>query len=394
MKFKKTLILFVVLVFLLLIAYLLERPRGTIQPLSLFPDFTIDAASLIHIHNRGNKDEAPVTLVKSGQDWKIENEQGFPADSELVKKALESISELKKANNVVSQNPENQKLYEVDPNQGIEVKVSDAKKKNLANFFVGKTGPDFMSTYIRKADSNEVLLCEGYHLRSAFSRTAKNWYDLNICKFTPEEITKIEIAEAGRKLTLKKDKENWQLIDPNQQQARAKKNLADDMANTLSRLRAIDLLRAEPDKLAEYQLNPPARQLTVFLTDGTDKKISIGKKNDQNQYYVKAEKDVIYLVAQYHVDRLNKSFEELKELPPQADPNNTKQPTAENPAATGEGKTSDAEGKPQDGSAASTTAASTGSVAGQTSFGTGEPTAAKTPPAVAAPQAPVKGKAK
>lgn len=340
MKLKKTLVLFITLVFLVLLAYLLERPKGTVQPSSLFPEFTIDAAGLIDVHNKGSKEEA-VSLVKAGQDWKVAGEEGFPADAELVKKALESISELKKAANVVSKNPENQKLYEVDPNNGIEVKVSDGKKKVLADFFVGKTGPDFMSTYLRKADSNVVLLCEGYHLRSAFSRTVKNWYDLNVSKFTPEEIAKIEIAGAdGKKLTLKKDTDKWQLIDPNQQQAQAQKNLADDMANTLSRLRSIDLLKAEPDKFAEYNLVPPARQVAVFLTDGTERKISVGKKNEQNQYYVRAEKDVVYLVAQYHIDKLGKSFEELKEVPPppaQADPEGVQPganafPSGENPA--------------------------------------------------------------
>ncbi|MEW6380514.1 MAG: DUF4340 domain-containing protein [bacterium] len=344
MKFKKTLVLFITLVFLVLLAYLLERPKGTVQPSSLFPEFTIDAASLIDVRNKDaakdGKEEA-VSLAKEGQEWKI---AGFPADEELVKKALESIAELKKAANVVSKNPENQKLYEVDPNKGIKVKISDGKKKVLADFFVGKTGPDFMSTYLRKADSNEVLLCEGYHLRSAFSRTLKNWYDLNVSKFTPEDISKIEIVEADRKISLKKDKDKWQLTDPNQQQAQAKKNLADDMANTLSRLRAIDLLKAEPDKFAEYNLTPPARQVSVFLADGTERKISIGKKNEQNQYYVKAEKDVVYLVAQYHIDKLSKSFEELKEVPPppaQADPNSGGQaganalPAGENPADLG-----------------------------------------------------------
>jgi len=321
MTFKKTIILFIILVLLGLFAWM-DRPKNNVQPLSLFPEFTTDTAALIHIHNKGED----VTLAKTDKDWKIGDDKGFPVDPELVKKALDSIAELKKAKNMVSKNPENQKLYEVDPNQSIEVKVSDSKKKLLADFLVGKTGPDFMSTYLRKAGSNEVLLCEGYHLRSAFSRTTKNWYDVNVCKFTPEEISKITIATQDKKLTLKKEHDTWQLVDPNQ--APANKSLADDIANTLARLRAIDLVREEKDKLAEYELSPPARQITVALNDGTEKKISIGKKTDQNQYYVIAEKqaapeahgvpvaEVIYLVSQYNVDKLNKTFEELKEIPP------------------------------------------------------------------------------
>jgi hypothetical protein len=315
MTFKKTLFLFILLVLLGIFAWM-DRPKPDVKPSSLFPEFTTDAATLINIHNKGEN----VTLAKSDKDWKIGDAKGFPVDPELIKKALDSIAELKKAKNMVSNNPESQKIYEVDPNRGIEVKVSDGKKKLLADFLVGKTGPDFMSTYLRKAGSNEVFQCDGYHLRSAFSRTVKNWYDVNVCKFTPEEIAKITIATADKKLTLKKDHDAWQLIDPNQ--APAKKNLADDIANTLSRLRAIDLATVEKDKLAEYELSPPARQVTVSLNDGTEKKISIGKKNDQNQYYVKADKqgapvaEIIYLVSQYNVDKLSKTFEDLKEVPP------------------------------------------------------------------------------
>ena len=311
MTFKKTLFLFILLVLLGLFAWM-DRPKPDVKPSSLFPEFTTDAATLINVHNKGEN----VILAKTDKEWKVGDDKGFPVDSELIKKALDSIAELKKAKNMVSRNPESQKIYEVDPNQGIEVKVSDSKKKFLADFLVGKTGPDYMSTYLRKAGSNEVLLCEGYHLRSAFSRTTKNWYDVSVCKFTPEEIAKITIVTADKKLTLKKDHDTWQLIDPNQ--APANKNLADDIANTLSRLRAIDLAREEKDKLAEYELSPPARQITVSLNDGTEKKISIGKKNDQNQYYVKADKEVIYLVSQYNVDKFNKTFEELKEGPPPA----------------------------------------------------------------------------
>jgi len=314
MTFKKTLIFFIILVLAGLFVWM-DRPKRNVQPSSFFPEFTTGTAALINIHNKGED----VTLAKTDKDWKIGDNKGFPADSEMVQKALDSIAELKKAKNLVSRNPENQKLYEVDPNQGIEVKVSDSRKKLLADFIVGKTGPDFMSTYIRKAGSNEVFLCEGYHLRSAFSRTVKNWYDVNVCKFTPEEIAKITITSADKKLTLKKDHDTWQLVDPNQ--APAQKNLVDDIVNTLARLRAIDLVKEEKDKLAEYELSPPARQIIVSLNDGTEKKIDIGKKTDQNQYYVKLEKqgasetDVIYLVAQYNIDKFNKTFDELKEKP-------------------------------------------------------------------------------
>ena len=315
MKFRKTLFLFIFLMALGLIAYILERPKNIKPSVNLFPEFTIDTAALIDIKNQEDK----IILIRIDEDWKLEDEQGFPVDPELIKKTLDSIAELKKANNVFSNNPEKQSIYEVDPNNGIEIKVSDQNQKILAHFFVGKTGPDFMSTYLRQADSNEVLLCEGYHLRSSFTRKLKNWYDLTITKLSQDQIEKIEINQGDKKLTLKKDQETWQLIDPNQ--SPAKKDLVDDMVNTIARLRANNLLKA--DTLEEYELTPPQKQIIVSLSDGSQKIINIGKKNEENQYYVKAEKDVVYLIAQYNINKLiNKTFEELKEIAPKEEPEN------------------------------------------------------------------------
>ncbi|MGA1875451.1 MAG: DUF4340 domain-containing protein [bacterium] len=308
MKFKKTLFLLILLILLGLVAYLLERPKDVTPSADTFPDFTVDAAALIHIRNKGEV----VALVKTDDGWKLEGEQGFPADPDLVKKTLKSIDELKKEHNVVSNNPQNQSLFEVDPNSGIEVKVSGQDDKVLANFFVGKTGPDFMSTYIRKADSDEVLLGEGYHLRSSFTRTAKSWYDLNVCSLPSEQIEKISIIEGDKRLSLKKDQDQWLLIDPNQ--APAKKAVVDDMVTTLTRLRANDLLKA--DTLEEYGLAAPRKQIMVTMSDGSEKKIDIGRQNDKNQYHVKAEKDVVYLVPQYSMNKFSKTFDELKEIPP------------------------------------------------------------------------------
>jgi len=315
MKFRKTLFLFIFLVALGLIAYILEQPKDITPTVNLFPEFTVDGAALIDIKNQ----EGKIILIKTDEGWKLEDEQGLPVDPELIKKTLESIAELKKANNVFSNNPEKQSIYEVDPNKGIEIKVSNQTQKILANFFVGKTGPDFMSTYLRQADSEEVLLCEGYHLRSSFTRKPKNWYDLNITKLSQDQIEKIQINQGDKKLTLKKNQETWQLIDPNQ--APAKKDLVDEMINTLARLRANDLSKAET--LEEYDLAPPQKQIIVSLSDGSEKIIDIGKKNEDNQYYVKAEKNVVYLIAQYNINKIiNKTFEELKEIPPKEEPEN------------------------------------------------------------------------
>lgn len=312
MKFKKTLFLFILLAVLVAVAYLLERPKKTALSVELFPEFTLEAATKIDILNKGED----VILVKTDTGWKLEDATGFPIDPDMVKKTLESITEIKKENNVASNNPENQNLFEVDPNTGIEVKISDTNSKILANFFVGKTGPDFMSTYLRKVNSDEVLLCPGYHLRSSFTRTSKNWYDLKVNSFSKEEIEKIKIVEGDKILSLKKDQDIWYLTDPNE--ALAKKNLADDIANTLARLRGSDLLKA--DNLEEYELSPPKKQILISLSDGSEKIITIGKKNDKNQYHLKAEKNVVYLVPQYNINKFNKTFEELKEVPPEKEP--------------------------------------------------------------------------
>ena len=52
------------------------------------------------------------------------------------------------------------------------------------------------------------------------------------------------------------------------------------MVNTIARLRANNLLKA--DALGEYELAPPKKQIIVSLSDGSEKIIDIGKKNEEN----------------------------------------------------------------------------------------------------------------
>ena len=94
------------------------------------------------------------------------------ADEQRVQRALSTFAELQQGV-LVSSNPNNQHLYRVDA-LGEKVRFFDAQEKNLVNLIIGKAGPDVVSQFIRRDESNDVYLI-AEPLTGIFSLNADDW---------------------------------------------------------------------------------------------------------------------------------------------------------------------------------------------------------------------------
>ena len=72
---------------------------------------------------------------------------------------LDKIAEMKTLQRV-SSNPEKQAVFQVD-SSGTEAKLSDASGNLLVHLFAGKTTPEIFNSYVRAADSDDVLYRPG-----------------------------------------------------------------------------------------------------------------------------------------------------------------------------------------------------------------------------------------
>ncbi|MGA1792186.1 MAG: DUF4340 domain-containing protein [bacterium] len=319
MNYKKTIILIIILCLLIGIAYLINRsPKKTSREMALFPEFDAEKVTTIRLNGKTNK----LTLIKTDGQWLATEEEDLPADKDQIKQALDVVSELKR-DDIISKNPSKQEIFQVDPNQGFEVEIKGEGDTTLALFYIGKNGPDFMSTYVRKADSDEVILYKGFHLRSRFDKPAENWLDKFIIIVQDEDVEAINYNRDDGSFSLVKDfeTEKWRLDQPEASAVREK--VMSDITQTLFNLRGTKLRRLKPELgLEEFGLDQPSLSITLSMTDGDSKTLLIGKQDEKtDEYFVRlSDRDIVYSVAKFSIDKINKTWQELKmeEAPPEA----------------------------------------------------------------------------
>ena len=311
MKVRTTVILFGIFIILFVFVYFFEGPlskrdqRKDKEATTLFPDFKKDKATKIEAKSSTQE----VSLEKKEEGWLISNTDGFTADPKLVTTALDAVKKFTREN-IASKNPEKQELFEVTKKKGLEVKVSDVDENILAHFYIGKTGPDFFSTYLRKEGSEEVLL-EGGYVKSTFDKSVENWRDKTIFDFPAETISQLTLKTPEDEIVLKKDENgDWQITKP--EKCKARKEMVVNIGTTLASLKAIGF--AEDYNLETYQLDIPQIKITAILGDKEEKQLLIGKKQEeQSQYYVKNQaKKTIFLIGKHQIDKINKSLDDLK----------------------------------------------------------------------------------
>lgn len=78
------------------------------------------------------------------------------ANGEKVIEALHALQQMA-TTSLVSENPERQSLYQVDK-IGLQIRAFDRDGQLLAQAYVGKQGPDFFSTYVRREGEEQVYL--------------------------------------------------------------------------------------------------------------------------------------------------------------------------------------------------------------------------------------------
>ena len=171
--------LFLGLALLLAVVVLwVERPdsfhKGDREEIQLFPKFQATEVARIEIERLSNG----VQLEREGADWKatqwpVEPQRmSFIADDGKVGLALDRVVDLV-GTSIVSKNPQKHIQFEVN-NIGVQVRLFDAAGKGLAHFYIGKPGPDFTSSYVRKEGEDVVYLTPA-SLRGIFATDLESW---------------------------------------------------------------------------------------------------------------------------------------------------------------------------------------------------------------------------
>ena len=238
----------------------------------------------------------------------------YPTDSAAITSILEKVTALKK-NVKVSENPEKQKIFEVDSAKGIIVELADNSGKALGSFVIGKSGADYNSHYVRSMGSNSVYLAAG-GIRNACFTDLKRWRNKEIVRFDKATAKGVTLVKKdGSMITLAhSDSGNpWMIIEPAKNPA--KTEAVDEILSKLSMLNATEF---QDEVLADTAMgfDKPELGVTVSFNNGSSRNVIFGKKSSDNKYWVKTDdKDQIYLISEYYFNQINKKLDDLKGEP-------------------------------------------------------------------------------
>jgi hypothetical protein len=307
MNFKKTIILAAVLCFLLIVFYLIEGPKkdATKQEHPLFlSGFDRAQAAAVFLKSKA---KGEISLRKKADGWSVAvNKKTYAADPASVDNLLDTAAKIR-IESIVSRGPGKYQAFEVDAENGVDVRIDDAAQKSLAHFVVGKSGPDLFSTYLRLADAQQVVLASGM-LKMAFERELKDWRNKTIFSLNQQEITGYQVTGDLQYQLQKAATGAWEAIAP--EKFTPKKELVEDCLKTIAALNAADFAEG---RLQDFQLDKPAREITVTMKSGPTRTLLIGKEKNAFQRFVKtADADTVYVLESYNLEKLSPPLAVLK----------------------------------------------------------------------------------
>lgn len=315
---KKSYIILICAVIIAVVVWYIERPdkpnAGDFTPFELYPHLVGSDMAKIEIEHLISGS----TLTKSGSGWYVseletelgkkikegekkgEEAPGFPkfkADAERVEEVLEGLRKLE-AGSLVSTNPSKQATYQVN-NLAKQIRVYDASGKKLAGLYVGKSGPDMFTTYVRRDGEDEVYLVGG-HIGAAIPADVMSWRDRKIWDAQPDIIIGISVVRRGKKgeesYSLSKDEQGvWHLAQPKEAILDGAK--VEELISKIARPTAARFAHVF-DK-GEAGLDRPSLTLTITTTDGRVQTLAVGGEDKQGYLYARLEGNggEVYLVG-------------------------------------------------------------------------------------------------
>ncbi len=146
------------------------------------------------------KGDRKVVLKKNEGDWSVEGDEGYKTDSDILKKVIESVSELK-LTTLVSKS-KNYFKYELDEKRKINVKVFIANKM-IREFDIGKIASTYDHTNVKIAKDNNVYHSQG-SLRSIFDKSLDDFRDKNVFTIDRSQTNKIIFIINNKEYTFNK----------------------------------------------------------------------------------------------------------------------------------------------------------------------------------------------
>lgn len=299
---KKTLILAVALLALVVLAYLYQVPLKKWQsnlgkPKNIFAGIKIEAVDKIEIIEQGKT----LILTKQDEKWKYNNSKDFYADISAMAKVFNELkAAVSSEAELISDNRERKSEFKTD-NSGREIKLYRADKQ-IADFIIG-SGADLGFSYISLPKSTATYEVKA-DLEGAF-RPAE-WRDLTIFLTPEEKINKIRFQYPNREFTIEFKNGQWSGVLPNKFSVKAEK--IKSIIYIMSKLRAAEM----PAQVFSGTDLDKHFIIIEAAGEGVNNTLMIGGAQDGRYYAKRGDSDNIYLITKGERDELDKWSWQLK----------------------------------------------------------------------------------
>lgn len=285
---KRLLFVFLLLLFFVGAIFLKEKwPRIFKKENLVFSKLKKEAVDKIVLEDNQEK----TVLEKKNGIWYTKD---FFADKNRVENLLNSLFELKKEE-VVSQNKNKYKDFEVDGRRKIEI--------GSYTIYIGKNY-SFQKSYFRVDNDPNVYLVS-LDLTSFFY--PKDFRDLQVYFLEDEnQVDEVKFFGEGYNLEIKKVKDNWQIVGSSK---KPKKERVDFWLNDIKTLKGNEVFKKEKINLSFYS---PSITLTLKEKNKIKKGIFY-KIDDQHYYFYQEGKEYLYQIPAAYVSSLKKEEKDLVE---------------------------------------------------------------------------------
>lgn len=302
MEKKKILVLAGIFLALLVVVLIFEKPYQakkvrTDQYLINTDSKKIDKITI-------KKKDQETVLMKKGDRWFVENKGNFPADPIILTEILEKLDGLE-TGQLVSKNPEKVNIFEVTAESGIEVKADGEQSK--IHFYIGKSGQDFNSNYVRREGSDAVYLTRE-SLRHSFD--APEFRSQKIFNLQDCQVRKLSYKSQDRETELVQENEDtWMQIKG--EPYKAKKAGVESLISALKALRVDDFIENPEQKVFEN----PHMELSFECEEGYENTLVVAQKGKGDSHFlVKSTTDPYqYKLSKHVIDQFTAKIKDLKE---------------------------------------------------------------------------------
>lgn len=166
--------------------------QGSAEALFAVDTAAIDGIDILH-------DGAVLTLNRSENGWKLTTPVSDEADIQTVNDLLSSVASAT-IRAVASTNPAKQSLFQTDTLYGTIVTLRGSGAV-LSSAIIGKQGAEWNERYVRRSNSDEVLLVAGLQYYR-FTKPVKEWRSKTILALDSRAISSVTVTANKESFTL------------------------------------------------------------------------------------------------------------------------------------------------------------------------------------------------